>query len=479
MPPTKPNVSFIVLTVSVFLVLLLPKMFQEGMFMDGLIYSSIANNLAKGEGTFWFPKFSETVMSEFHEHPPLAMGIQSLIFKTFGNDFYIEKIYSGFTALLTALFIVLIWRKINKDNRFRKLYWLPVLFWITIPEVFFSYNNNLLENTMGLFSISAVYLLLISTGLSWRKRIVMYVAVSILLGLSFLSKGFPGLYPLAFFVCHYLARTKTSGLRPMISGTAWLALIFTGLAALFLVSSTNAFASLSDYIDTQVITSLEGRGRVGPRLALLYDLLQQLVIIMLICAAIILSGYKRFTRTFKEEPETGRIMLFFFLIGLSASVPLMISPKLSPFYLVPSLPFFSIALALLIADLVSAFLERMKTRRWVSVMVGTAGYGLIAFTVVYSAMHYGNSFRDKEMIGDIHRIGAVLPAKSTISVAESLSQEWSLMGYFQRKFQINLDPSGTHNKYLLIDKNRPAIGGYEEIELRLSKYKLFKKLTAD
>jgi hypothetical protein len=102
---------------------------------------------------------------------------------------------------------------------------------------------------------------------------------------------------------------------------------------------------------------------------------------------------------------------------------------------------------------------------------------VITSAVMYSALNYGNTCRDEEMIGDIKKIGSVLPAKSTISMAESLSEEWSLMGYFQRKFQINLDPSGTHNKYMLIDKNSPAIDGYKEIELRLSKYKLFNKLT--
>jgi hypothetical protein len=379
--------------------------------------------------------------------------------------------------LLTALFIVLIWRKINKNNRYRELYWLPVLFWITIPEVFFSFNNNLLENTMGLFSISAVYVLHFSLGQAWWKRIVSFIAASILLCLSFLSKGFPGLYPLAFFCCYYLAFSRSFGLRSMIANTAWLALIFTGLSALFLFVNASAFESLSNYLGTQVITSLEGKGRVGPRLALLYDLLQQLVIIMMICAVVIFANYKRFTREIKLEHETRRMMLLFFVIGSAASVPLMISPKLSPFYLVPSMPFFAIALALLISDLVYAYLERMNKQASVAKFLGYFGYVVITSAVMYSALNYGNTCRDEEMIGDIKKIGSVLPAKSTISMAESLSEEWSLMGYFQRKFQINLDPSGTHNKYMLIDKNSPAIDGYKEIELRLSKYKLFNKLT--
>lgn len=49
--------------------------------MDGLFYSSIARNLSNGVGTFWQTHFSNTLFPRFYEHPPLALGIQSLFLK--------------------------------------------------------------------------------------------------------------------------------------------------------------------------------------------------------------------------------------------------------------------------------------------------------------------------------------------------------------------------------------------------------------
>jgi len=472
----KINNSFKVFTISVFLILLLPQMFQEGLFMDGLIYSSISNNLSKGEGSFWFPKFSETVLTNFHEHPPLQFGVQSLIFKIFGNDFYVEKIYSGFTGLLTALLIILIWKKINKGNRYTEMYWLPVLFWVTIPRVFWSYNNNMLENTMGLFSLAAVYILLLAIGKIYWKRILYFIAVSILLCLSFLSKGFPGLYPLGFFFCYYIAYSKSFGFKSMITNSFLLLLTLISISVIYLILNHKALESISNYLHTQVLASIEGKGRVGSRFALLYDLLQQILIMMIICATLILLNLKNFIKVIKQNKGIFHILLLFFLIGLSASLPLMISPKLSAFYLVPSLPFFAIFFALMISDIVNTYMGRINHRSLKFKFLDYFSYLLIVSVATYSIINYGNTCRDKELIADINKIGNILPVKSTISVQQSFYSRWSLMGYFQRKFQINIDRSGRQNEYLLIEKTEPEIDGYEDTELQLLKFKLLKHI---
>lgn len=468
------NNSFKIFTISVFLALLLPQMFQEGLFMDGLIYSSISNNLAKGEGSFWFPKFSETVMKNFHEQPPLQFGIQSLIFKIFGNDFYIEKIYSGVTGLVTALLIILIWKKINKGNPYTEMYWLPVLFWVTIPRVFWSYNNNMLENTMGLFSIAAVYILFFAIGKIGWKRVLYSIAVSILLCLSFLTKGFPGLYPLGFFFCYYVAYNKSFGLKSMITNSFLLSLTLITVFVLYLFLNHRALESLSNYLHTQVLTSIEGKGRIGSRFALFYDLFQQIIMMMILCATLILLNLKKFIKVIKRDKEILQILLLFFIIGLSASLPLMISPKLSAFYLVPSLPFFAIFFALMISDIVNTYIRSINHRSIKVKYFKYLSYLLIVSVAIYSIINYDNKCRDEELITDINKIGNILPVKSTISIGRSLNQDWSLLGYFQRKFQINIDQSGRQNEYLLIEKKESEIEGYEDTKLQLLKFKLLK-----
>ena len=49
------------------------------------------------------------------------------------------------------------WRLLSEGEAERDNYWIPILFWLIIPIVAWSYKNNLLENVTGLFSLFAVY----------------------------------------------------------------------------------------------------------------------------------------------------------------------------------------------------------------------------------------------------------------------------------------------------------------------------------
>ena len=69
-----------------FLVLYLAESVEESMFVDGLWYASISRNLAEGYGSFWNPQFSAIIFSDFHEHPPLWFGVQSLFFQLLGDS---------------------------------------------------------------------------------------------------------------------------------------------------------------------------------------------------------------------------------------------------------------------------------------------------------------------------------------------------------------------------------------------------------
>ncbi|MEI7663083.1 MAG: hypothetical protein WCK34_12825 [Bacteroidota bacterium] len=466
---------FIIFTLAVYLLLQMPHVFQEGLFMDGLIYSTVGNNLSRGEGTFWFPEFSETVMKDFHEHPPLQFGIESVIFKAFGNGFYIEKIYSAVMGLITALVIILIWRSTWKKSPFSQLYWLPVLFWITIPRVFWSYNNNMLENTMGFFSISALYLLMLSTGKPLRQRLLFFTATGLLLCLSFLSKGFPGLYPLGFFFCHYLAYGKSSGRGSMVANTILLIVATFTIATIYLVFNRPAVDSLSQYLHTQVLTSIEGRGRIDSRIALPYDLLQQLLLLLAACTVIILSGLKKFISGIRQERDTIRLFILFLFIGLSASLPLMISPKQAAYYLVPALPFFAIGFSMLVAAPVAGYLSMINPRAMTFRILTYGNYLLVVSAILYSVANFGTICKDKELITDVNSIGRLLPAGSTISVLPSMYQEWSLMGYLQRKYEINIDRSRKLDEYLLIERESPVAEGYDDTFLPLLKFKLLRK----
>ena len=116
---------YFLIVFALFLGVSAPALFSDGMFMDGLLYATVAKNLANGIGSFWYLHLSETLYPVFHEHPPLAIGIQSILFRILGDSIYIERFYSLFTFLITGLIIYLIWNLVT-ENKKKEIAWLPL-----------------------------------------------------------------------------------------------------------------------------------------------------------------------------------------------------------------------------------------------------------------------------------------------------------------------------------------------------------------
>ena len=133
------------------------ELWSEGMFMDGLYYATIANNLANNIGSFWFLHFTNTEFPVFHEHPPLAIGIQSLFFSLFGDSIYIERAYSFSTYIITGILIHYIWKEVM-GSKYAQYSWIPLFLWVIMPLNARGCSSNLLENTMNIFvSSSALF----------------------------------------------------------------------------------------------------------------------------------------------------------------------------------------------------------------------------------------------------------------------------------------------------------------------------------
>ena len=142
-------------TILIALLLLIPSIIPKGMFLDGITYATISRNLANGLGTLTKPFYTETIAPIFYEHPPLVFWLQSIFFTFFGDSVYVEKLYSIATGMFTGWGLLLLWRGFAKDND-KKFNWIPILLWITTPIVFWAYPNNVLENTLGIFTIFSV-----------------------------------------------------------------------------------------------------------------------------------------------------------------------------------------------------------------------------------------------------------------------------------------------------------------------------------
>jgi 4-amino-4-deoxy-L-arabinose transferase-like glycosyltransferase len=157
------------------------------MFLDGLIYSTVSKNLADGLGTFWNPHFTTTLMPEFHEHPPLAFGIQSVFYTFLGESRYIDKFYSLFTVAIVGYIILRIWKTLGY-----KYGWFPLFIWLMTPTVFWASYNNLLENSLTIFTSLSILFYLKNQE---SKKYYFIFLSGFMLALGFLTKGFVAFYP--------------------------------------------------------------------------------------------------------------------------------------------------------------------------------------------------------------------------------------------------------------------------------------------
>lgn len=248
------------------------QLWSDGMFLDGVYYASISKNLSNGLGSFWFlPSIASSDV--FHGHPPLAMGLQSILFSIFGDSIYIERAYSLFTFLITGFFIHLIWKEVVL-GKYSSYSWVVLFFWAIIPLNGWACSNNFLENTMNIFVSSAVLFAIKNI----KTNQLAYILISgISLSLAFLSKGFTGLFPLSIFFWYFLVFSSMK-FNEMISKTLLL-FIFSLLPFLLLyIFHSSAIDSLSNYINVQVIGSLKNVQTTDNRLGILYELANQMKI---------------------------------------------------------------------------------------------------------------------------------------------------------------------------------------------------------
>ena len=193
---------FTKLTIAIGIMLLLPAMVQHGLFMDGAIYSAISAHMANGNGSICAP-FYHKFWPFFADHPSLGFWLTSLFHRVFGTYFWVEKFYSLSVAILSALAIRSLWR--SCFPAYKQMFWLPILMWILMPKVAWSFRNNMLENTVCVWVLWGVYIS--RRGINEQKT-YLTTAAGILTFLAFWTKGPIGL------LAHALPQKIKIGIQP-------------------------------------------------------------------------------------------------------------------------------------------------------------------------------------------------------------------------------------------------------------------------
>jgi len=469
----KENIPFWLFTAGIMIFLTLPKLIQDGMFLDGMLYTCVSHNMANGVGTFWFPQYSPSLFSGypyFLEHPPLVFWIQSLFFRVLGDSMYVERFYIFLTMCITALLIIILWRDIFKsDEKIRDLSWLPLIFWMSIPTWFWSYSNNMMENTLTIFDLSAV--LIIYRALeSGKRQTVSMIAAGFFVFLATLSKGVPGLFPVVIPLIYWLIKGRKNLGKAVLNMTVIISVIF--LIYFILFNLPQSRESLTFYFKERLLGRINQVPTTLDRLYTVKRLFAELIVPFLLAAILlIISKIKKSNIT--QTGSSGTVL--FLLIGLSASVPLSFTFVQRGFYLVPSFPYFAICIALLTAPVILNFKETLVSDNKYLRNFTIIAILVFTFSLAYSFMQKGKTQRDRDMLHDVHTIGNTIPYGSQITVNQMIASAYVLESYFIRYYYISLYVDIPKPYLIVLKSEDPLIpSGFENLELPTRVYDVYK-----
>ena len=265
----------------------------------------------------------------------------------------------------------------------------------------------------------------------------------------------------------------------------WMATLF-----IVIIFSPDVYQHLYNYIHGQLIGGLLHVQTVGSRFYILYVLLVQGVIPLLVIVLLCLIRIKRrpfyrymlhwrYKNTLTaEQIQRAKLGWFFLVMGLSGILPIMLGLKQQEFYVVPTLPFFAIAMACLLYDLLEDWLLMMnRTAKYVLTGLAVLLFGT---GIILNINSINKINTNSDLLGDMQIILPYIDYGETVSVKQNVLDQPEVAEYFYRYKKILFD-TGTEPRYLLtiydkVDCNNSDVC-YEDMHLPTRMYHLHKKMV--
>ncbi len=450
--------------------LLLPALFMDGMFMDGVLYASVSRNYAEGFGTFWFPYFSETFYTDFHEQPPLMFFLQGTFMKVLGTGLYTERIYCLIAAVISVFLVHRCWTVVRGSG---KTGWLPVLAWFIMPVTFWAYTNNVEECTMTLFVLAAMIHFLRAAHERKRETFhLLFAGLWILL--AGLTKGLQGMFLLGAPFVWWLTVRNTSFVRMI--GQSLLVAAIPALFVLYAWFTPDVHASFEAYFTSRFSKTFSGvTATTASRFHLLFELLLDTLPLIVVGTVLLLSFRK--SRRFPAGWESSKkLVLFFLLVALTGILPLLVTLEQRGFYLVTALPYVALAFTLLVAPQAELLETRALQRRKLSAGLGVFGLVLLAGAVAATFFMAGKPRRDEANLHDLPLIAAQTGERATLSASNVICSDWPFLCYAMRNHGLSFNNQQlVQYKWLLLEKGDPEPVGYKKVEVPLVRFSLYGK----
>ncbi len=477
------QISFYLFTLFVLLALVLPSLLQHGMFMDGTQYAIISKNLEEGKGSFWLPFLCETWNKQgqtfFLEHPPLVYFLQSFFFKLFNGSYLSERMYCLLMVVLSSVGIAAIWRLIFvNQNDYKSMSWLPVLLWIITPSVFWSYRNNIHENTLSVFIIASVYFTW-QYVFSQKRSVINLIAIGLSIFCATLCKGLPGLFTIVIFILVKFVYSNLSLKQVFVNTFVLIAILIAAYLTIVFTNPT-AKASLIFYLKDRVLYRINYNHEVENRFVILFWLLTDLIVSIGLALLIYVAlKYKKNWISFSSDVLIKNSVIFFFLLGFIGVVPLTLTHVQRAFYFLPTIPFFAIGISLCLVKPLHELIVKIKINSTKFKIFRSITFGLVISVLVFSLCFMGETSRDKPILNEVHELAKYISSGSKLNVSEKIYYEqWDFQFYLLRYHNIVFDVKNKSLNYLLIpDKESWDTTHYKEATTHLVNYKLLQKLN--
>ncbi|MHB8401646.1 MAG: hypothetical protein ACYDCN_06495, partial [Bacteroidia bacterium] len=379
-----------------------------------------------------------------------------------------------------------IWRVVMYNNPvMRQHSWLPILFWISIPVIFWAYANHVEETVMALFVIVSIYYLF--KALFRKEKVILnLIIVGIFIFLSSLTKGVQGIFPITGVFFYWIV-SKQLSFKKMILYSLLVIAVPVFIYATLIFFNPHIYDALYEYFKNRYgktfFTTVYNT--TDYRFQIIVNLLSELIPVFALTALILLSpllwrgvGGEVFAKQSPTKNERTEA-LWFLCMALSGTLPLMITLEQRGFYLVTGIPLFVLSLTIYLSNKVDSLLEKIDIKSKSFVMFRRISFIILIGSIVFTVLQIGKTKRDEEMLPDIYAIGKIIPCGEVVSTSTDVSYEFGFAAYFARYFTISLDASQTKHTYFMIKKNLPKTlvpAGYKLLPLPTTYVDVYKKL---
>jgi hypothetical protein len=330
----------------------------------------------------------------------------------------------------------------------------------------------MIEILLSVFTLLAVFFTLKAL-LKTQRLFINLILSGLFVFAAFLTKGLPGLFPLATIPLFYVI-TKSITLRQLFLYTLIMSAIPILCYFLIIGLSQDAKQSLQFYINERLLNRVNTTATTNYRLSIIVDLIVELLLPVFLIIVTITFARKK-TNAIVIQKNDIHYALLFLCLGLSGSLPLMITMVQKSFYFVPSLPFFTLTLAFTSYRYVVPLINLLSIPSLKKLKI--IAYTFFATSILFSLLQIRKIRRDSEKLTDIEYLGGYLKNESVVSVDNDAYFDWSFQFYIYRKYAINLDPRNRHRTYIITktDTSERLLKDYKKIELPLKQFKLYKQ----